>query len=62
MRRFRLLGMGLAMILTTATVAFAQDTSAAAKAFVEEHEKNIQPLEIEIGRAWWQANISISSG
>jgi peptidyl-dipeptidase A len=58
MRRFRLLGMGLAMILSTATVALPQDTSAAAKAFVEEHEKKIQPLEIEIGRAWWKANIS----
>src|SRR4051812_35035597 len=32
------------------------DTSDAARAFVCEHESKIQPLEIEIGRAWWDAN------
>src|SRR3954471_10256456 len=58
MRRFRLLGMGLAMVLSTATAALSQDTSAAGKQFVQEHEKNVQPLEIEIGRAWWKANVS----
>src|SRR6266436_2759070 len=32
------------------------DTSQAARAFVREHESKIQPLEIEISRAWWDAN------
>src|SRR5690349_11626830 len=54
------LGMGLAMIFSTAisATAPAQDATDAAKQFVAEHEKNIQPLEIEIGRAWWKANVS----
>src|SRR5947208_82102 len=36
--------------------ATAADTSEAARAFVREHESKIQPLEIEISRAWWDAN------
>jgi len=43
-------------ILTSA--ARSQDTSEAARQFIQEHERNIKPLEIEIGRAWWTANIS----
>ena len=34
----------------------AQETSAEARKFVADHEKKVQPLEIEIGRAWWKAN------
>ena len=34
----------------------AADTTAAARTFVRDHESKIQPLEIEIGRAWWTAN------
>src|SRR5262245_44137245 len=47
--------MAIASISATAT---AQDASAEARKFVADHEKNVQPLEIEIGRAWWNANIS----
>src|SRR5436189_4655477 len=32
------------------------DTSEAARAFVREHEAKIQPMEIEMARAWWDAN------
>jgi peptidyl-dipeptidase A len=47
------------MAVTSATFispSMAQDTVAAARAFVREHESKIQPLEIEIGKAWWTAN------
>jgi peptidyl-dipeptidase A len=36
--------------------ASAADTTAAARTFVRDHESKIQPLEIEIARAWWMAN------
>src|SRR6185436_20915102 len=39
-----------------ASRSHSADTSDAARAFVREHEAKIQPLEIEIGRAWWDAN------
>ncbi|HEY2414392.1 MAG TPA: M2 family metallopeptidase [Pirellulaceae bacterium] len=29
-----------------------------AKDFVADHEKKIEPLEIEIGKAWWNANVT----
>src|SRR5207249_5812078 len=39
-------------------VAMAQDTMEAARQFITEHESKIQPLEIEIGKAWWNANVT----
>src|SRR3954454_9288034 len=52
-----LFAVGVAMALGTALHA-AENTAASAKDFIREHEKNIQPLEIEIGKAWWNANVS----
>lgn len=49
------------MLSTTAAPAqntAAQDTSADAKKFVDEHVAKIRPLEIESGKAWWNANVS----
>jgi len=39
-------------------VSQAQDTTQPAKDFVTEHEAKIRPLEIEIGKAWWNANVT----
>ena len=36
----------------------AQDTTAAARKFLEEHEARVQPLQIASARAWWDANVS----
>src|SRR5438477_12439780 len=53
-----LLQIGVVMALGTATLGAAENTTAAAKEFVREHEQNIQPLEIEIGKSWWTANVT----
>ncbi len=38
--------------------AAAQDNDARARQFIAAHETDIRPLEIAVGRAWWDANIS----
>jgi peptidyl-dipeptidase A len=61
MTAFRtLLSVGVIMVLSSLSIdaAKSQDTTPDARKFVAEHEKNIRPLEIEIGRAWWNANVS----
>jgi len=45
-------------IPSTTNALRAQDMTQAAKDFVAEHEKKIEPLEIEIGKAWWNANVT----
>jgi peptidyl-dipeptidase A len=53
-----LLKIGAVMLSIAASTGAAEaaDTSAAARAFVREHESKVQPLEIEIAKAWWNAN------
>ncbi|WP_439629637.1 M2 family metallopeptidase [Gemmata sp.] len=34
------------------------DPVAAAKEFIDAHEKKLRPLEVAAGKAWWDANIS----
>jgi peptidyl-dipeptidase A len=36
----------------------AADADAMARQLIERHENTIRPLEIEVGRIWWAANIS----
>jgi peptidyl-dipeptidase A len=36
----------------------AEDTTGAARELAAEHDRLIRPLEIEVGRAWWDANTS----
>lgn len=48
----------LSAIAASAQNASAQDTTSDAKKFVGEHEAKIRPLEIETGKAWWNANVS----
>jgi peptidyl-dipeptidase A len=48
---------GLLISSTTNTLR-AQDMTQEAKDFVTQHEKKIEPLEIEIGKAWWNANVT----
>ena len=43
--------------LMTAEVARADAAEDAAK-FIADHEKNIKPLEVQAGMAWWNANIT----
>ncbi|MBW8883976.1 MAG: M2 family metallopeptidase, partial [Planctomycetia bacterium] len=52
--------LGVIMVLSLASTnpANSQETTQDARQFVADHEKNIKPLEIEIGRAWWNANVS----
>jgi peptidyl-dipeptidase A len=58
------LGLGLAMLALSAAAAAAdggtpqQDNDARARRFIEEHEQTIRPLEVEVNRLWWEANIS----
>ena len=49
---------GLIMVISFVSPATAnsQDTMQAAREFVRDHEKKIQPLQIENNRAWWTAN------
>src|SRR5262245_37341233 len=59
MTSFRVLSaMAISMLSTVISMSAAKaaDTSDAARVFVREHESKIQPLEIEIARAWWNAN------
>ena len=45
--------------MTTAIEAStAEDGPSAARAFIEEHERSIRPLEREAALAWWNANVS----
>lgn len=50
-----LLGVFAVTALTSAALADA-DTTAKAKAFIQDHEKRIRPLDIKAGKAWWDAN------
>lgn len=36
----------------------ADDNDARARKFIARHEATIKPLEIEVGRRWWAANVS----
>src|SRR5262245_51528587 len=46
------------VIICDAQISRAQDMTQPAKDFVADHEKKIEPLEIEIGKAWWNANVT----
>jgi peptidyl-dipeptidase A len=58
LRGFRKLGVLMVLIVSGAHSVSAQDTTQEAKKFVAENEAKIQPLEIEIGKAWWNANVT----
>src|SRR5260221_12767336 len=61
MRLFQLLfafTISLLVIHSNTQILRAQDMTQAAKEFVAEHERKIEPLEIEIGKAWWNANVT----
>ncbi len=57
-RDLRTLGVLMVLIVGGTHSVTAQDTTQEAKKFVAENEAKIQPLEIEIGKAWWNANVS----
>ncbi|MCA9187086.1 MAG: M2 family metallopeptidase [Pirellulaceae bacterium] len=44
------------VISTMTRPSTAADTTAAARAFIEDYELNIRPLEIATNKAWWDAN------
>jgi len=49
----------LGMITMTSTTVFALDSAVgddAAAKFIASHEKDVRPLEIAVGLAWWTAN------
>ncbi|GIW93695.1 MAG: peptidase M2 [Pirellulaceae bacterium] len=50
--------LGAALFGTVDRSLTAKETEALAREFIAEHERLVRPLEIEVGRAWWQANIS----
>jgi len=39
-------------------MTYAQNADDAARKVVEDHETRIRPLEIAVGRAWWDANVT----
>jgi len=56
-RSFLLAGGAAVAGLVTPDVALADPAGDAAK-FIADHEKNVKPLEVTAGLAWWNANIS----
>lgn len=38
--------------------AAADDADLRARRFIDRHEATVKPLEIEVGRRWWDANVS----
>ena len=58
LRMFYRIGLAMLFSVISTHAASSQDTAEAARAFVHEHEAKIQPLEIEIGHKWWNANVS----
>lgn len=59
MRTFLAIGGILMSVLSTAEAAKPRgDWEKNAKAFVSAHEKIVRPLEIQVGLAWWTANVS----
>jgi peptidyl-dipeptidase A len=49
------LAAGCLLLLPAAALA-ASDTTDRAKEFIKKHDKNVRPLDIAVGRAWWVAN------
>jgi peptidyl-dipeptidase A len=58
------LGLGLALVAMSALAGAAaggpsqEDNDARARRFIQEHERVIRPLEMEVGRLWWEASTS----
>ncbi len=55
--------LGLALLAVAVGPALAADTSqedndARARRFIKAYEETIRPLEIEVNRRWWDANVS----
>jgi peptidyl-dipeptidase A len=56
------LGLGLALVAMSALAGAAaggarqEDNDARARRFIQEYERSIRPLEIEVGRLWWEAS------
>src|SRR5687768_14288186 len=51
----------LAIVLVTQAIAMAQspaETADQARKFIADHEAQVKPLELAVGLAWWNANIS----
>jgi len=42
----------------SSALSAADDNDARARAFIEKHEATVKPLEIEVARRWWAANVS----
>ncbi len=56
-----LVGITLASMLMVQANTLAQapaDATVRAKAFIAQHEAQVKPLEVAVGKAWWNANIS----
>ena len=44
--------------MTDTFSAQAADADTEARQFIGEYEKTVRPLEIDVGRKWWQANVT----
>jgi peptidyl-dipeptidase A len=53
-----LLMLGMAVSGRSVAAFAADDNEARARKFIARHEAAIKPLEIEVGRRWWAANVS----
>lgn len=60
----RALVIGLVFVIVGRNAAMAESAAGnksmdeRAEAFIKAHEKTIRPLDIKVGRAWWDANVS----
>ena len=48
----------LELLMRPGSIRAAEDGEARAKAFVAMHEATVRPMEIEVSRLWWDANVS----
>jgi peptidyl-dipeptidase A len=50
--------LAIAAIGMTAAAGAAADNESRARSFIEQYEATVKPLEIEVARRWWNANVS----
>ena len=48
----------LAIVVRSNAAGSAEDNEAAAKQFIARYEATVKPLEIEVARRWWNANLT----
>lgn len=55
---FRSTALSPLLLCSLAAMARAQDPAAEAKRLISDHVRRIRPLEIEVGKRWWEASVT----